>query len=108
MTSRPSGGTWERGQLALAGPLPGDDGLVWAVLFSLLGFFGNAAGFDTQWIRDNIRYILGGLRYTMVIAVSGIALAIILALLGALARISATRWPTASPASTSRSSAARR
>ena len=41
-----------------------------------------------QWIRDNFRYILGGLRYTMVIAVSGIVLAIVMALLGALARIS--------------------
>ena len=41
-----------------------------------------------QWIRDNFRYILGGLRYTMIIAVGGIVLAIVMALLGALARIS--------------------
>ncbi len=54
----------------------------------MLAFLGNAAGFDTQWIRDNFRYILGGLRYTMVIALGGIALAVVMALLGALARIS--------------------
>ena len=42
----------------------------------------------SQWIRDNFRYILGGLRYTMFIAVGGIVLAVVLALLGALARIS--------------------
>ncbi len=81
--------TWERVQLSSARvPFRLKVALVWAVLFALLAFFGNAAGFDTQWIRDNIRYILGGLRYTMVIAVSGIVLAIVLALLGALARIS--------------------
>ena len=62
--------------------------MVWAVLFLLLGFVGNAAGFDLQWISDNFRYILGGLRYTMIIAVSGIVLAVVMALLGALARIS--------------------
>ncbi|WP_051247400.1 amino acid ABC transporter permease [Nocardioides halotolerans] len=80
---------WERTQLASAGvPFRLKVALVWIVLFGLLAFVGNAAGFDVDWIRDNLRYILGGLRYTMVIAVSGIVLAIVLALLGALARIS--------------------
>jgi polar amino acid transport system permease protein len=81
--------TWERVQLASARvPFRLKVAAVWIVLFLVLGFFGNAAGFDLQWIRDNFRYILGGLRYTIVIAVEGIALAIVLALLGALARIS--------------------
>jgi polar amino acid transport system permease protein len=81
--------TWERVQLASARvPFRLKVAAVWVVLIALLAFFGNAAGFDTQWIRDNIRYIIGGLRYTMTIAVLGIALAIVLALLGALARIS--------------------
>jgi polar amino acid transport system permease protein len=80
---------WERTQLASAGvPFRLKVALVWIVLFGLLAFVGNAAGFDVDWIRDNLRYILGGLRYTMVIAVSGIVLANVLALLGALARIS--------------------
>ena len=63
-------------------------GLVWLVIVAVLAFLGDAAAFDLQWIRDNFRYILGGLRFTMVIAVGGIVLAIVMALLGALARIS--------------------
>jgi polar amino acid transport system permease protein len=81
--------TWERVQLASARvPFRLKTAAVWVVLFLMLGFVGNAAGFDTEWIRDNFRYILGGLRYTMVIAVSGILLAVVMALLGALGRIS--------------------
>jgi polar amino acid transport system permease protein len=81
--------TWERLQLASARvPFRLKVAAVWVVLFAVLAFVGNAAQFDTQWIRDNFRYILGGLRYTMTIAVFGIAIAIVLALLGALARIS--------------------
>ncbi len=87
---------WERFQLASARvPFRVKTAVVWLVLFGLLAFFGNAAGFDLQWIRDNFRYILGGLRYTMVIAVGGIVLAIVLALLGALARISRNPIPYA-------------
>jgi polar amino acid transport system permease protein len=61
---------------------------VWVVLFVLLGLFVLAAGFDRDWIRENIRYIAGGLRYTMVMALGGIAIAVVLATLGALARLS--------------------
>ncbi|MDX6375028.1 MAG: polar amino acid transport system permease protein [Nocardioidaceae bacterium] len=83
------GDTWERIQLASARvPFRAKTAVVWLLLFVVLAFFGNAAGFDVQWIRDNFRYIVGGLRYTMVMAVGGIVLAIVLALLGALARIS--------------------
>jgi polar amino acid transport system permease protein len=81
--------SWERIQLASARvPFRLKVAAVWVVLFAVLAFLGNAAGFDVQWIRDNIRYILGGLRYTMTIAVGGILLAIVMALLGALSRIS--------------------
>ena len=81
--------TWERMQLASARvPFRLKVALVWVALFAILGFVGNAAGFDVEWIRDNFRYILGGLRYTMFIALAGIALAVVMALLGALARIS--------------------
>ena len=83
------GEVWERIQLASARvPFRAKTAAVWLVLFAVLAFFGNAAGFDVQWIRDNFRYIIGGLRYTLVIAVGGIALAVVLALMGALARIS--------------------
>ena len=61
---------------------------VWVVIFVLLALFFLAAGFDRDWIRDNIGYIAGGLRYTMVMALGGIAIAIVLATLGALARLS--------------------
>src|SRR5919107_1173353 len=80
---------WERLQLASARvPFRLKTGVVWVVLFLLLGFVGNSAGFDLPWIRDNFRYILGGLRYTIIIAVAGIVLAVVMALFGALARIS--------------------
>ncbi len=82
-------GTWERVQLASARvPFRIKVGLVWLVIVAVLAFLGDAAAFDLQWIRDNFRYILGGLRFTMVIAIGGIVLAIVMALLGALARIS--------------------
>ncbi|MBF4766831.1 amino acid ABC transporter permease [Nocardioides agariphilus] len=81
--------TWERVQLASARiPFRIKTGAVWIALFAFLGFVGSSAGFDLQWIQDNMRYIAGGLRYTMYTALGGIALAVVMALLGALARIS--------------------
>ena len=62
--------------------------LVWVVIFALLGFFFWIAKFDTNWMLDNFTFIAKGLQYTLYIALGGIALAIVLALLGALARIS--------------------
>jgi polar amino acid transport system permease protein len=80
---------WERLQLASARvPFRVKVALVWVGMFALLAFIGNAAQFDTQWIRDNLRYIVGGVRYTLTIALGGIVLACLLALLGALARTS--------------------
>lgn len=61
---------------------------VWAVIFVVLGLFVLAAGFDREWIADNIEYVAGGLRYTMAMAIGGIVIAIVLATLGALARLS--------------------
>ncbi len=83
------GDTWERVQLASARvPFRLKVAAVWVVLFAVMAFLGNAAQFDTQWIRDNLRYIVGGIRYTMLIALGGIVIAVVLALVGALARIS--------------------
>ncbi len=80
---------WNRIQLASARvPFRLKVAVVWVGLFAMLAFVGNAAGFDVQWIRDNFRYIVGGLRYTMFMAVAGIVLAIVMALLGSLARLS--------------------
>ena len=61
---------------------------VWVGIFVLLGFFFSVAGFDTSWMLDQFGYIAGGLQYTIMIALGGIVLAILLALLGALGRLS--------------------
>jgi len=61
---------------------------VWVVIFTVLGFFCIAAGFDREWIKDNIKFIAEGLKWTIIMAIGGIVLAIILATLGALARVS--------------------
>jgi len=63
-------------------------GAVWAAIFALLGVFFWLCKFDIGWMRDEFDFILGGLKYTIYLAIGGIALAIVLALLGALARIS--------------------
>jgi polar amino acid transport system permease protein len=62
--------------------------LVWtAILAVLIGLFA-AAGFDTQWMRENVEFIARGITWTVVISVLSIALASVLALLGALGRLS--------------------
>lgn len=62
--------------------------IVWLGIFIVLGGFFAAAAFDTDWMLGKFRYVSGGLRYTMTIAVAGIALAIAMALIGALGRLS--------------------
>jgi polar amino acid transport system permease protein len=61
---------------------------VWVVIFCLLGLFFAIAQFDVDWMRDHLSFIVAGLQYTLYIAVGGIALAIALATIGALGRIS--------------------
>jgi polar amino acid transport system permease protein len=62
--------------------------VVWAAILSVIGLLFAAARFDVAWMLDKVTYIVGGLRYTLVIAAAGIVLAIVLALLGALGRLS--------------------
>ena len=86
---QPSEGPFERLALASARiPFRVKVAAVWVAIFVLLALFFIAAGFDGSWMRDNIRYIAGGLRFTIVMAVGGIVIAIVLATLGALARLS--------------------
>ncbi|WP_148571958.1 amino acid ABC transporter permease [Nocardioides caldifontis] len=62
--------------------------IVWACIFALLvGFFALAA-YDTEWMGENFEFILSGVRYTLLMAFGGIVIAVVLATLGALARIS--------------------
>jgi polar amino acid transport system permease protein len=83
------GGVWERIALASARvPFRLKVALVWVVILLVLGGFFWVAQFDNQFIRDQFRFIAGGLRYTLQIALGGITLAIVLALIGALCRIS--------------------
>ena len=61
---------------------------VWLAMFGLVAVLFALSGFDTAWMSENVGFIAGGLRVTVIIAVAAIALAITLALLGALGRLS--------------------
>ncbi|MEP6855725.1 MAG: amino acid ABC transporter permease [Pedococcus sp.] len=87
----PSGASDRLDRLALASarvPFRLKVAAVWLAIFCVLGVLSWIAKFDTGWMADNWRFIAGGLQYTMYIAVGGIVLAIVLAILGALGRIS--------------------
>ena len=62
--------------------------LVWLAIFAVIGFLFWASEFDNQWIREHLWFIARGLVFTLALAAGGILLAIILALLGALGRLS--------------------
>src|SRR5919109_3012288 len=62
--------------------------LVWVGIFAILGFLFWAASFDNDWIRERADFIAKGLVFTILMALGGIVLAIVLALLGALGRLS--------------------
>jgi polar amino acid transport system permease protein len=62
--------------------------LVWVAIFVVLGFLFWAASFDNGWIAENIGFIARGLTFTLLMAAFGIVLAILLALVGALGRLS--------------------
>ena len=62
--------------------------LVWVAIFAVLGFLFWSASFDNQWIREHIGFIARGLMWTLIMAAGGIVLAIVLALVGALGRLS--------------------
>jgi polar amino acid transport system permease protein len=63
---------------------------VWAVILGLLVALFAAADFDTAWMRDHAGFIARGITWTLIIAVLAIGLACILALLGALGRLSSS------------------
>jgi polar amino acid transport system permease protein len=62
--------------------------LVWAaILGALIGLFA-LADFDTVWMREHAVFIFKGITWTIIIAALSIVLACVLALLGALGRLS--------------------
>ena len=62
--------------------------VVWIVIFIGLGLLFGLAQFNVEWMRAHWVFIVKGLRFTIQIAFFSIILAIILALLGALGRLS--------------------
>jgi polar amino acid transport system permease protein len=80
-----------RDRLALASagiPFRAKVALVWIAIFAVLTFFFWSASFDNGWIREHIGFIARGLVFTLIMAAGGIVLAITLALVGALGRLS--------------------
>jgi polar amino acid transport system permease protein len=62
--------------------------VVWACLFGVIGALFYFADYDTEWMRENFTFILGGLKFTLLMALGGIVIATVLATVGALARLS--------------------
>ncbi len=62
--------------------------LVWLGIFALVGIFFALAKFDVAWMRENFRFIVTGMAVTIFVAVVSIFFAVVLALLGALGRLS--------------------
>jgi polar amino acid transport system permease protein len=80
---------WEKVELASARiPFQVKVFAVWMAIFGVLAITFDIAGFDTQWMKDNFSFIFGGLKYTLWTALGAIVLAVVLASLGALGRIS--------------------
>jgi len=63
-------------------------GLVWLAIFLVLALILSLFQLDTPWIRENFTYIATGLLFTIFLALGAIVLAVILALFGALGRLS--------------------
>jgi polar amino acid transport system permease protein len=62
--------------------------LVWLATFSMIGLFLALSDLDAAWMRVNARYIAFGLVYTIALALGAIVLAVMMALFGALGRLS--------------------
>jgi polar amino acid transport system permease protein len=88
VTAAPGDG-WERIALASARvPFRLKVAAVWVVLFAVVGVLFYLADYDTDWMKENFTFILGGLRFTLLMALGGIVIAVVLATLGSLARLS--------------------
>jgi polar amino acid transport system permease protein len=62
--------------------------LVWIGIFFVLALFLSQIGLEWGWIRDNFSIIAKGAIFTLALAIGAIILAVILALFGALGRLS--------------------
>lgn len=64
--------------------------LVWLVIALMVVILFAAADFDVEWMLDNFWFIARGLPWTIIICGFAIVLAVVLALLGALGRLSSS------------------
>lgn len=62
--------------------------LVWVGIVVVLGLFLSLIGLDFSWMRGNFSIIAEGAIYTIALALAAIAIAVVLALFGALGRLS--------------------
>jgi polar amino acid transport system permease protein len=62
--------------------------LVWIGIFFVLALFLSQIGLEWGWMRDNFSVIAKGAVYTIALALGAIIIAVVLALLGALGRLS--------------------
>ncbi|MGZ5352175.1 MAG: amino acid ABC transporter permease [Actinomycetota bacterium] len=84
-----AGGRMDRFSMASARvPFAAKLTLVWIGIFIVLGVLLSLIDFDWEWIREHWSYIAKGITYTVIIAAGAIVLAIVMALLGALGRVS--------------------
>jgi polar amino acid transport system permease protein len=82
-------GAWQRVELtSLRVPFRVKLALVWLVIFSVLGLMFALVRFDVSWMGDHFLFIFYGVPFTLLICATAILLAVFLALLGALARLS--------------------
>jgi polar amino acid transport system permease protein len=87
--SAPDPSRADRWALRSAGvPFRAKVAIVWAGILAMLGFLFWASSFDNRWIGEHIGFIARGLVFTLGMAAGGIILAVVLALLGALGRLS--------------------
>ncbi len=83
------GGPGERLALASARvPFQLKVATVWLALFAVVAVLFYFADYDTEWMRENFGFILGGLQFTLLMALGGIVIATVLATIGALSRLS--------------------
>jgi polar amino acid transport system permease protein len=88
-SSEPGGGRLDRLARRSANvPFKVKVAVVWVGIFAVLAFFFWGANFDDEWIRAHVAFIARGLVFTLAMAAGGIVLAIVLALIGALGRLS--------------------
>jgi polar amino acid transport system permease protein len=62
--------------------------IVWVSIFFVIAVMMALFELDTGWIRENFSYIAWGLEYTILLSLGAIVLAVLLALFGALGRLS--------------------